>query len=106
MSVLGVSHKIISMTEENFYSSLERERPPENFSPLLRALWYDKKGDWITAHQIVQVLHSPRASRVHAYLHRKNGETDNATYWYQKARQPFPSLTPDKEWEILLRTIL
>ena len=32
----------------------QMEKCPTSFSPALRGLWFDKKGDWNTAHEIVQ----------------------------------------------------
>lgn len=49
----------------------------------LRALWYDAKGDWTRAHALVQDETTPIAARVHAYLHRKEGDEWNARYWYR-----------------------
>ncbi len=102
----GVSLKTFGMPVEEFMDSLQFERPPDHFPPLLRALWYEKKGDWNTAHQIVQTVHSSRSCRIHAYLHRKKGDNKNAAYWYQKARQPYPSVDPEREWEILLAKLI
>jgi hypothetical protein len=106
LTVHGVSLKTIGMTVEEFLNTLQLEHPPDHFPPLLRALWYEKKGDWNTAHRLVQTIHTPRACRIHAYLHRRNGDNENAAYWYQKARQPYPSVDPEKEWEILLAKLL
>ena len=102
----GVSLKTFSMTVKEFLDTLKLERPPDHFPPLLRALWYERKGDWSTAHQIIQTIHSPRACRIHAFLHRLKGDNENAAYWYQKARQPYPSFDLEKEREILLAKLL
>lgn len=104
--VHNVSLKTIGMTVDEFLNTLTLDRPPDDFSPLLRALWYERKGDWNTAHQIVQMIHSPRACRIHAYLHRAKGDKENAAYWYQKARQPYPSIDTEREWENLLSKLL
>jgi hypothetical protein len=43
-------------------------------------------------------LHSERKATsgrgVHAYLHRKEGDQDNAAYWFRRAGQPFA----DNHW--------
>jgi len=56
----------------------------------LRALWYDLNGDWDAAHRIVQQMFDRPAMWIHAYLHRKEPDRWNATYWYGRADQPYP----------------
>ena len=73
--------------------------------PLLHALWHDAHGDWARAHSIAQDIDTPEAARVHAYLHRKEGEQFNAAYWYRRAAHltngvPFTG-TLDEEWTTL-----
>ncbi len=52
----------------------QQERCPESLPPALQALWYDKKGNWNKAHQIVQNASDTDSAWVHAYLHRKEGD--------------------------------
>lgn len=68
---------------------------------LLRALQLDKEGDWDSAHTIAQSIPSQNGSRVHAYLHRKEGDLSNASYWYRRAGISVPSLSLDQEWQEL-----
>ena len=72
-----------------------------NVPKLLEALELDKQGDWDGAHKIVQVLKSKAACRVHAYLHRKEGDLGNAAYWYSQAGSSMPSKSLEDEWEEL-----
>ena len=45
-------------------------------------------------------------ARIHAYLHRKEGDPDNARYWYRQAgRAPFEGSLAD-EWSALARDLL
>jgi len=46
------------------------------------------------------------AARVHAYLHRKEGDSANADYWYSRAGAERPRGTLEKEWEALAREFL
>ena len=39
------------MTLEDFLESVERDNPSDSLPEVLRALWFDKKGDWDRAHQ-------------------------------------------------------
>ena len=43
------------MTFEQFIDSIKGSAPPEGASTLLKALWFDAKGDWERAHDLSQV---------------------------------------------------
>jgi len=94
------------MTIEYFKSSLSSSKPPENISILLQSLWYDAKGDWHTAHSLIDELEEPKAYLVHAYLHRKEGDLANANYWYRRAGKPMPQYSLEKEWSEILSTLM
>jgi hypothetical protein len=97
---------MLSMTYEEFQSSLTDESPPQDLPPLAAAMWWDAKGDWARAHEIAQELTTADAAWIHAYLHRKEGETSNAAYWYGKAGKPLCLTTFKEEWiEIVQRMI-
>jgi len=89
-----------------FKISLEKNSPDSNMSVQLRALWYDAKGDWHTAHNQVDHLSDTFSARIHAYLHRKEGDMWNADYWYAKAGEKRPKLTLEQEWEELVLRFL
>jgi hypothetical protein len=89
-------------TLSEFKASLHPEHPVSGLSAQLRSLWYDGKGDWHQAHAEVDHLSDPASAWVHAYLHRKEGDTWNADYWYKKARQTRPDVSLEKEWEQLV----
>jgi hypothetical protein len=82
-----------------FKQSLSGNLPPRQLSVHLEALWYDGKGDWQKAHELVQDLTDQDASWIHAYLHRKEGDNGNADYWYHRAGRKRPALSLGKEWE-------
>jgi hypothetical protein len=44
----------------------------------------------------------PSASRIHAFLHRQEGDTSNAHYWYNRAGTQMPLTSLDNEWEELV----
>lgn len=90
------------MSKFPFYESLTEPLPPAHFSVLLKSLWYDAKGDWETAHDLVDSLAGAEAAWVHAYLHRKEGDSWNADYWYGRAKKLRPSHTLEEEWESLV----
>jgi hypothetical protein len=76
---------------------------PLDAPPLLRALWFDAVGDWERAHALAQDVHTPDGSWVHAYLHRKEGDADNAAYWYRRAGRPVEYGALDDEWRALAK---
>jgi hypothetical protein len=76
---------------QEFEASLTADKPPEHWSLPLQALWHDANGDWEASHDIAQDIHSPMGSWIHAYLHRKEGDRWNASYWYSQASKPFPA---------------
>ena len=88
-----------------FKKTLSESNPPASVNVYGKALWYDAKGDWEKAHQLVQDLTDINASWVHAYLHRKEGDTWNADYWYSKAGKKRPSCSLAEEWEQLAQTL-
>lgn len=76
------------------------------YSPELKALWYDGNGDWEKAHHQVDSLAGTPATRIHAYLHRKEGDLWNADYWYRKAGEVRPDSSLEEEWKELLSRYL
>ena len=48
------------------------------------AMDYDHQGEWDKAHKIVQNIKHELAYRIHAYLHRKEDDINNANYWYRR----------------------
>lgn len=94
------------MDLSDFTASLSAAAPPAGASPLLRALWLDGKGDFDGAHSIAQDIPDRDGARVHAYLHRKEGDLSNAGYWYRRAgEEPFVG-SLSSEWEALVQRFL
>lgn len=89
-----------------FKESLSLSNPPPALSVYLKALWYDGKGDWNTAHNQVDDLEDQTACWVHAYLHRKEGDIWNADYWYRKANKIRPGMSLDDEWLQIVTALL
>jgi hypothetical protein len=86
------------MTLDDFSRSLAASQPPADLTPALAGLWWDGKGDWQRAHERAQEHEGPDASWVHAYLHRKEGDQENAAYWYRRAGKPICQGPFDAEW--------
>jgi hypothetical protein len=94
------------MRFEEFSASLLSGREPPALPPLLRALWLDGTGDWDAAHQLADDTGGVDGARVHAYLHRKEGDLGNARYWYGRAGRPPFTGTLTEEWTALARDFL
>lgn len=87
------------MTYDEFILTIENDELPSNLPLYLQALWYDAKGDWHTAHSLIDALNDKNSCRVHAYLHRKEGDIWNADYWYRRSDTGRPSGSLEDEWK-------
>ncbi|HEX3106159.1 MAG TPA: hypothetical protein VHQ22_17090 [Terriglobales bacterium] len=94
------------MTLEEFCNSLSHDQPPQELSLALAGLWWDAKGDWKRAHESAQQDEGPAGSWVHAYLHRKEGDSSNASYWYNRAQKPAPKISLQQEWQAITEALL
>ena len=94
------------MDINEFVESVKLDSPPVGLSDPEAALWWDAKGDWKQAHGLVDELESKDGMAVHAYLHRKEGDLDNAGYWYRRARQPIADQSLSQEWEAIVSALL
>ena len=95
----------ITMTFDEFKATLADPSPP-NLLPALRALWHDAHGDWALAHSIAQDIGDRTGAWVHAYLHRKEGDPENAAYWYRRADRPVAEDALPAEWERIVSALL
>ena len=94
------------MDLHTFRDSVAKPQPPVGSSSALQALWWDAKGNWKKAHECVQEHDETADMRVHAYLHRKEGDQSNAEYWYRRCGVAPSILTIDEEWEELAQQLL
>lgn len=94
------------MTSEEFRASLTAEAPPQGLGAPLAALWWDSKGDWAKAHGLVDELETQDGMAVHAYLHRKEGASSNANYWYERAGRGYHRPELHDEWAALVDGLL
>ena len=89
-----------------FQQSIKDTIPPANISVYLLAMWYDANNNWDKAHALVDSLNDATACWIHAYLHRKEGDIGNATYWYNKAAKKMPHFSLQQEWENIVKALL
>ena len=91
---------------ESFRASLNNTAAPAGLSCALTGLWHDANGDWDTAHRVVQSGNTEEDAWVHAYLHRKEGDIDNAHYWYRRCNRQ-PAIEPlEDEWATIAVALL
>ncbi len=95
------------MTVATFRESLGQSAPPADLPPVLLALWWAGRGDWDRAHDVVQG-HEGEADCdvIHAHLHRQEGDSGNARYWYRRAGRPVPVMSVSEEWTALAAEML
>src|SRR5262249_11873255 len=94
------------MDLQSFRRSVAAHEPPGGLSRALKALWWDAKGDWEKAHEHAQRRDDEDGMRVHAYLHRKEGDQSNAAYWYHRCRLSPSTVSLDMEWQSLVEEFL
>ena len=93
------------MKLSEFKPSLSADAPPTDTSAPLAALWWAAKGDWDKAHALVMNDESREAAWVHAYLHRVEGDRDNARYWYRQAGRAVATGTVEAEWDEIVAAL-
>jgi hypothetical protein len=94
------------MTLDEFRQSLAEKEPPAKLPLALAGLWWDAKGDWRRAHESAQQDEGVEGSWVHAYLHRKEGDKGNASYWYSRAGKPVCRDSLNAEWLAIVTHLL
>jgi hypothetical protein len=94
------------MTLQHFRESVQHDQPPRELNHALAGLWWDAKGDWNRAHESAQQDEGPAGAWVHAYLHRKEGDTSNATYWYGRAGKSASHASFEEEWAEITAALL
>jgi hypothetical protein len=94
------------MTLEEFQQTLGQKGPPVGMPPLLQALWWEGRGEWARSHEIAQDENGADAAWVHAYLHRKEGDAENAGYWYRQAGRTVSKAQLEHEWREMVTELL
>ena len=86
--------------------NLNKEQVKAQNNQYLIAIWHEQNGEWDEAHRIVQNLDDPMAYRIHAYLHRKEGNIANSQHWYNRAEIPYnDQISFDEEIAQILQTL-
>ena len=98
--------KLLFMQYKEYLDIRRSGEIPDDLPALLQALLLDAMGDWDAAHGIAQNELTRDGSWVHAYLHRKEGDLGNASYWYSIAGRNMPDTGLEEEWESISRELL
>jgi hypothetical protein len=87
-----------AMTVDELQATLSDDAPPAGVPAAVQALWHDARGDWDEAHRVAQDIDDADGAWVHAYLHRKEGDLPNASYWYRRAGKARTTVPLEEEW--------
>ena len=93
------------MQYDDFNNLTNKAEPSEKLSGVHLAIWYVVKDDWDMAHSIIQNMNTKTAYWIHAYLHRLEGDLDNANYWYNSARIKPPSGSLEIELNKIIKSV-
>src|ERR1017187_4768817 len=97
---------VSKMTLDDFRQSLTATEPPAGLTLALAGLGWDAKGVWTREHEPAQQDEGKDGSWVHAYLHRREGDQDNAGYWYRRAGKSVCRDPLDTEWISIVQDLL
>ncbi len=70
-----------------------------------QALNLAKNGHLEAAHKLVQPYTDGLSCLIHAYIHRAEGDLNNADYWYQRAGSQRPNCSLEDELNSLYNKI-
>lgn len=105
----GDFHSSHRMDAETLAASAASDaQPPAGLTATAHVLWLAKSGRWHNAHDLCQDLPDPDGAWVHAWLHREEGDFDNACYWYERAGKPamLRDASMENEWFEIARALL
>ena len=94
------------MTYDEFILTIENDEFPSALPLYLQALWYDAKGDWNKAHSLIDSLDDKNSCPRACISTRKEGDINNADYWYRRANAKRPSISLQEEWKAIAIDLL
>ena len=93
------------MQYDDFIKLTKESEPSDKLAGVHLAVWYAVKNNWDRAHNIVQDINTETAFWIHAYLHRLEGDIDNANYWYNRARKEPSSESIKSELDDIIKLL-
>ena len=94
------------MQYADFIILTKESKPSNKLAGVHLAIWYAVKDNWEMAHHVVQDIDTEIASWIHAYLHRVEGDIDNAHYWYNRANKEPSSESLESELNDIITSVL
>jgi hypothetical protein len=94
------------MTLTEFKDTLSKANLPSGVATAIAALWWAAKDNWDKAHKLVMDEGGKDCAWVHAYLHRVEGDSENAGYWYGQAGKPAANGLLQAEWNAIATELL
>ena len=91
------------MQYDDFIKLTKESKPSDKLSGIHLAIWYAVNDNWDMAHNIIQDINTETASWIHAYLHRVEGDIDNAKYWYNRCRKELSSESLKSELDSIIQ---
>lgn len=104
----GIGYFQTMTAEELSASAAADSAPPPGISIEAKALWHARAGNWDAAHDLCQDVPGKAGSWIHAWLHRQEGDSGNAGYWYSRAGREMPGkgTSLEKEWSGIARELV
>jgi hypothetical protein len=73
------------------------------YKELIKGIEAYLNGNWEAAHEVAQAAEGTlEYDKLHAFLHRAEGDSFNASYWYRRAGMEMPRCSLEQEAEELL----
>jgi hypothetical protein len=94
------------MTLTEFKSTLLQANPPAGSAPAVTGLWWAANDNWDKAHKLIMDEGGKDCAWVHAYLHRVEGDIENAGYWYRQAGKSAADGPLQAEWDAIATELL
>ena len=93
------------MQYDDFIKLTKESEPSDKLSGVHLAIWYAVKDNWDMAHKIVQDINTETASWIHAYLHRVEGDLNNANYWYNRSGKKSSIESLEQELDNIIESV-
>ena len=93
------------MNYNDFIKLTKKSNPSDMLSDIHLALWHAMKNNWDMAHEIVQDINTETAFWIHAYLHRVEGDLNNANYWYNRANKTVCTKSLESELNNIIKSV-
>ncbi len=93
---------MVAMATRDEFLDQNRQQPEAGWSLLQQALWWAVRGDWDQSHDLVNSCPDADGARLHANLHREEGDLGNADYWYRRAKAKRPECSWQEERQQLI----